>query len=1148
MPKSIRVRTQPGKEQNIHLKLEQDFDLLEVLSLKMTQDDVYSRMCGDYGVVVGRVLANGGFGVPNAKVSIFIPLTEEDEQDEVIKSFYPYKEVTDKDDEGYKYNLLPKDKQSCNHTPTGTFPLPEEVLNNPTLLEVYKKYYKYTTKTNASGDFMIWGVPLGNQTIHSSVDVSDIGCYSMHPYDFINQGKPVEEFVSALEFKSSENLDSLPQIILQNKTLEVVPFWGDDDLCNVGITRVDFDLRDSAVEIVPSATFMGSIITDDDSNYIDSECLPGKYMGNLCNLTTGTGLIETIRETIEVEDDGCTPKLEKFSLKNGGKVIDGNGAWVTQLPMNLDFLVTNEYGTQVISDNPNFGIPTRAKYRFRIGFDNKGSTIRNGSYLVPNLREYTTSPDFSNSYSFSTDYKDYPIAGPNPHYSTPAFNAEDYFYEFKPNRVYTVSSFIDNYRKTASVSGTGTNKRANNRWRFIGIKGINPPTENRCTDITKEYPANDVFRGGSFLFGITQAQLIITQISLMLTCVLVAFNALSMLMNAYNMGLQGANASTWSVSAFAIVPVLWDAVIAAAMGASFLAAWLATAIALTITIIFFYTPLFYILINNFKIMLKLIRYPDCEPCTCEEDQYEFQIPIITLFTGDDNKITEDTSDSPDTVPLCSMGGFNDNAYYWRGKNNDMPRGCYKLQFRNGVWIVFYVAIAAIGVFCWVPWGGTIALNIAAGVLATVEFGLIIDNLWKMFVSLNQWRVLKNIYNGMCQGVFNMKFSNSWVNGNLYHFKFKRVKDPSGQNDDYCDLTTHRHVELAEDGTPTGNIFFYYRSTPFSSGTGFQLTNPSVTGDGASSGDHQGINYPTTITELGPLDECTNQLCNEELEDCYFVNRLRPSSYQKAEYVLGGLIEQKIVIQNFTNFIWSGINKFFGADGDPSKAWVFNAGNRRWGSPDVANMGYFRSRPARLLDGDMSVVIATNNQLGVEPFLPSPTSPRYNTTTGVFVLGADVTSVSTPLNLVVNDAELVNCLQGGNMGFDKTQIKPYYPWVKAGALPYGAWSSDWSAGGPFPSLLTTGNQQGTITQAPINNGLVSPLSAPIYWNTAAAQVPNGSYVFSNGLNTVDNSGTVLAPNPASTIKLGTHQYFYFGLRQGATAYDIFINKYITASNE
>ena len=632
------------------------------------------------------------------------PLTDEDEQDEVIKDFYPYKKVNDKDEEGYKYNLLPKEKQSCNHSPTGTFPIPEEILNIPTLLEVYKKYYKYTTKTNESGDFMIWGVPLGNQTIHCSVDVSDIGCYSMHPYDFINQGKPLEEFVSALEFKTSENLDSLPQIIIQNKTLEVVPFWGDDDLCNVGITRVDFDLRDSSVEIVPSATFIGSIITDDDSNYVDSNGLPGKYLGNLCNLTTGTGLIETIRETIQLEDDGCTPKLEKFSLKNGGKVIDGNGAWVTQLPMNLDFIITNEYGQQVISDNPNFGIPTRAKYRFRIGFDNKGSTIRNGSYLVPNLREYTTPLDYPASYVFSTSYNDYPEVGPVTFDKTPAYNAEDYFYEFRPNRVYTVSSFIDNYRKTSSRGDT------NNRWRFIGIKGINPPTEQRCTDITKEFPSNDVFRGGSFLFGITQTQLVIQQITILMTCVLVAFNALAMLMNAYNMALQGANASTFMTAAYVGAVAPWDTIIGAALGSAFLAAYIATAVALVVMIVFFYSPLFYILINNFKVMLKLTRYPDCEPCVCEEDQYEFKIPIVTLFTGDDNKISENTTDAPDTVPLCTMKGFSDNAHYWKGKNGDMPEGCYKLQFRNGVWIIFYVMMVALGVLVWVPWGGTIAIK------------------------------------------------------------------------------------------------------------------------------------------------------------------------------------------------------------------------------------------------------------------------------------------------------------------------------------------------------------------------------------------------------------------------------------------------------
>ena len=60
-------------------------------------------------------------------------------------------------------------------------------------------------------------------------------------------------------------------------------------------------------------------------------------------------------------------KLEKFNLDNGGKVIDGNGTWVTQVPMNLDYVVTNEYGQKVISDDPKVGIDTR-KQNTDLGF------------------------------------------------------------------------------------------------------------------------------------------------------------------------------------------------------------------------------------------------------------------------------------------------------------------------------------------------------------------------------------------------------------------------------------------------------------------------------------------------------------------------------------------------------------------------------------------------------------------------------------------------------------------------------------------------------------------------------------------------------------------------------------------------------------
>ena len=41
---------------------------------------------------------------------------------------------------------------------------------------------------------MIWGVPVGNQTIHVDVDLSDIGCFSLRPYDLQRLGICVDGF------------------------------------------------------------------------------------------------------------------------------------------------------------------------------------------------------------------------------------------------------------------------------------------------------------------------------------------------------------------------------------------------------------------------------------------------------------------------------------------------------------------------------------------------------------------------------------------------------------------------------------------------------------------------------------------------------------------------------------------------------------------------------------------------------------------------------------------------------------------------------------------------------------------------------------------------------------------------------------------
>ena len=401
MPKSIRIRTEPGIDKNINVKIDQDFDFLEILSLKLRQEDLYTRFCADYGVVVGRVIANGGYGVPNAHVSVFVPIDNMDENDPIISTLYPYKTPTSKNEDGYRYNLLPYEAEYSGHNPTGTFPSRDDVLTRNEVLQVYEKYYRYTVRTNESGDFMIVGVPLGAQKVIMDLDLSNMGCFSLRPQDLIRMNLGVESQFNGSQFKSSTDIDSLPQIIHEIKDIDVASFWGQDEYCDVGITRVDFDLRELGIEILPTATFMGSIFSSPDNQMMKKNCKPKTEQGDLCGLVTGPGEILALRHTINTDSNG-DPILEQYVLPNGGKVIDDNGAFLTEVPMNLDYVYTNEFGEETISPDGTKGIPTKAKYRFKIKYQSEqnGPEVVDGFFtkmegeimranmLVPQIREY----------------------------------------------------------------------------------------------------------------------------------------------------------------------------------------------------------------------------------------------------------------------------------------------------------------------------------------------------------------------------------------------------------------------------------------------------------------------------------------------------------------------------------------------------------------------------------------------------------------------------------------------------------------------------------------------------------------------------------------------------------------------------------------
>ena len=620
MSKSYRIRTEPGVDKSLNVQIEQDFEYLEVLSLKLLQSEIYTRQCSDYGVIIGRVSVNNGFGIPNAKVSIFIPLESEDEENPIISELYPYKTLNDVNEDGYRYNLLPYKKSYNGHKPTGTFFDRQDVLTDPTLIEVFDKYYKYTATTNESGDFMLFGVPVGSHQIVMDVDLSDIGEFSLSPQDLVRMGIATEQEVAGTDFKVGENLRALPQIVNINKTIQVEPLWGQEDLCDLGINRTDFDLSgESNIDIRPTSVFMGSIISSPDDSFVKRNCKPKSKSGYLCNLTTNSGEILAIRQTIFQDSQG-RPILESVDLDQGGMVIDENGTWLIDVPMNLDYITTNEFGERVLSNDPKIGIPTAGKYRFKVKWGQSPSLsepIKRGYFLVPNVKEYGWNASGSldpikngappsvektqamNSYSFSLDWDEYgdsSLIGQK--MIQEAIDCGDKFYPMVYNKVYTVSQFIDEQRNGGFIE------------RYIGIKNN---LDSECDSTNNKFPTND----GNLRFDILYIIFLLLSFILIpiMFGILIAMHILYLLFDIVRYGLlpaltifAGVQAVLLGIGAFSVG---FGAVFSAGVALAALA-WAVFAIALG-----------YLTVELWKVKLKgfstpLLTYPECSLCNCSQ--------------------------------------------------------------------------------------------------------------------------------------------------------------------------------------------------------------------------------------------------------------------------------------------------------------------------------------------------------------------------------------------------------------------------------------------------------------------------------------------------------------------------------------------------
>jgi len=331
-----------GLDKYVKVRLEQNVRTLEVMTLNLSTEDVYRNYNSNYGVLVGRVLANGGIGVPNAKISIFIPLSDDDANNSDIYSIYPYKTPRDKNNEGKRYNLLPRVSQYEASTgtnkpkqPFGSFPIKSELITNEPILNVYKKYYKYTALTNQYGDYMIFGVPTGTQTAHLSVDITDIGKYSMTPASMINAGYPANLFTNnSTAIKPSNDLGDLPNIETQEISVEIYPFWGDVENFEIGITRQDFRIR---ATISSDFVVFGTTMTMGLYGIFGNPAARSDNWGFYSLDTDDGGTGGAVNNNMDIRTYRSVPPIIKVFTYTNDIPINPDDDTTLNLPVNIDF-------------------------------------------------------------------------------------------------------------------------------------------------------------------------------------------------------------------------------------------------------------------------------------------------------------------------------------------------------------------------------------------------------------------------------------------------------------------------------------------------------------------------------------------------------------------------------------------------------------------------------------------------------------------------------------------------------------------------------------------------------------------------------------------------------------------------------------------
>jgi hypothetical protein len=412
---------------------------------------------------------------------------------------------------------------------------------------------------------------------------------------------------------------------------------------------------------------------------------------------------------------------------------------------------------------------------------------------------------------------------------------------------------------------------------------------------------------------------------------------------------------------------------------------------------------------------------------------------------------------------------------------------------------------------------------------------------KDFKLLSEWTNRLQITYAACRNVWSHMFTNNWINGTLYAFSFKNDTFFDGNNNPlrkYCKDTIILH--------PTNN--YYYRSSPYYSGTTSVLPRfvgspPNNVNNVNYGGNSRNLKFPTTIVDLGPRNDFTQELVYTNDYDGYIMNRLSETTYKDVSEILNLLIVNRLTNNSFIQDMLGG------------------------GGANV--LAYFNGRTSDgdklFVDGDYAQMISISSELGVVEFesdnyppIPSGQDPIYFVSTqsddpvfGIFFSSDSQTrDYLSPKRLIINPLAPQNSNCAFSNFFVYSQEVPFYQWninnnEKSPSSPYnnifGSQSNNWYTSTLGNSFLSKPYQSMDRLDA----------SSRYFRSNSSFSRDSKGYIYSyddiNDEYNPSRSSWVTNSPVQTAITVGAPFHFYFGLKKGKTAWDRFIKKWINFEN-